>query len=700
MRALPLLLLVGVAWADPPPPAPVHAVTATYQGISVSDPYRYMENATDPDLLQWLPAQGDYTRKQLDRIPALAPLRARVEALDATLKVRISSPHRSRDGRIFYLKRLGDEPRPKLYVRNGLDGQERLLFDPDESKPAQAINRYSVSPDGKWLALLTAPADSEVGALRVRELATGKDVGAPITGIWGELGASWRADSSGFFYDRSAPPNQAVDDKTLFGKQRVFLHRLAGGEDRQVFGWGMEPKTSDTDWIFVSESEGSPYALAATSRGVNSPARWFVADKRTLSGWRLVVDEKDGARDATFAGQYLYIKTFASAPRFRILRYDLSSPSAPPVEVVAQSSGVIDGLAAASDGLYYLVRNNALTELYLHDGFSAKKLPLPFAGSIDLADANPDLPGVLFMLYAWTRELQMFSASQKAGVANTRLIPEVKGAGELAAEETTCDGWDGAKVPMSIVGAKGFARDGAHPLLVYGYGGYGYTETAFLDPINRAWYELGGLVAYVNPRGSGAYGEEWYRAGQGPKKSNTWKDMIACAEALVARKYTSSSKMGIEGVSMGGVAVGRAVTERPDLFAVALMRVGILDSIRFIEATSNGPNHELEMGSLKTLDGVKTLLEMSAYQHVKDGTRYPAVMVIQGLNDHRVAPWISFKMAARLQAATRSGRPVLLRTDAQGGHGMTTTAKQRDAEWADWIAFHLWQIGRPDFQPR
>jgi prolyl oligopeptidase len=253
---------------------------------------------------------------------------------------------------------------------------------------------------------------------------------------------------------------------------------------------------------------------------------------------------------------------------------------------------------------------------------------------------------------------------------------------------------------MSIVGRRGLPRDGSAPALLAGYGGYGFTTTAHLEPAWRAWYELGAWMAFVNPRGSGAYGEEWYRAGVGATKPNTWKDMIACATALLAGNYTSRGKLGIVGTSMGGVAVGRAVTERPDLFRVAFMRVGILDAIRFIEATPNGPNHEREMGSLGTPEGVRILREMSSYHHVRDGTRYPAVLVSHGLNDNRVAPWISFKMAARLQAATASGRPVLLRTEKGGGHGVTSTAEQRRTEWADRIAFHLWQAGHPEFQPR
>jgi prolyl oligopeptidase len=204
----------------------------------------------------------------------------------------------------------------------------------------------------------------------------------------------------------------------------------------------------------------------------------------------------------------------------------------------------------------------------------------------------------------------------------------------------------------------------------------------------------------VNPRGSGAYGEAWYRAGVGATKQNTWRDTIDCAQYLIDERWTEPAKLSVWGVSMGGVLAGRAITERPDLFGTAFLQVGILDAIRFIEATSNGPNHELEMGTVKTREGVQQLLAMSAYHQVRDGVRYPATLLMHGLNDSRVVPWQTLKMTARLQAASTSGRPVLLRLESEGGHGVTAEAQARYARLADMFAFQLWQVGDPEFQPR
>ena len=235
--------------------------------------------------------------------------------------------------------------------------------------------------------------------------------------------------------------------------------------------------------------------------------------------------------------------------------------------------------------------------------------------------------------------------------------------------------------------------------MVDGDGGYGWPERAYFNRHMQSWFERGGIFVEVKPRGGGAYGRDWYQAGVGPRKSNTWKDMIACGETLIARGYTSREKIAVQGTSMGGVAAGRAITERPDLFAVAIIRVGITDAVRFIEATTNGPNHESEMGTVKTEAGIQQLLAMSTYHQVKEGTAYPAVLFTSGMNDNRVAPWIPFKTFARMSAATMSGRPILLRIESAAGHGVSSTAEQRNSELADRLAFILWNTGDKDFQP-
>jgi prolyl oligopeptidase len=332
----------------------------------------------------------------------------------------------------------------------------------------------------------------------------------------------------------------------------------------------------------------------------------------------------------------------------------------------------------------------------------ARKIGLPVQGSIILFSAAPEVDGAIFSLEPWTAPMTLMRASVARPVAVDAGLITAKGEPykDIVAVEASCPARDGAKVPVSILMKKNLARDGSNPAILYGYGGYGFTETADFSATRLAFLERGGILAIANPRGSGAYGEDWYQAGRGATKANTWRDMIDCAEMLVRERYTSPSKLGLRGVSMGGLMAGRVLTERPDLFATAVVQVGMLDAVRTIVASQNGPNHLLEMGDVKTEAGIRQLLDMSSYHSVRDGAKYPAVLITTGVNDNRVEPWMSYKMAARLQAASASGKPVLLRVDDKGGHGVSTTAMQRNATTADYYAFHLWQTGDPAFQPK
>jgi prolyl oligopeptidase len=258
--------------------------------------------------------------------------------------------------------------------------------------------------------------------------------------------------------------------------------------------------------------------------------------------------------------------------------------------------------------------------------------------------------------------------------------------------------YDGTMIPLSVVYRQGIKMDGSNPTLLSGYGAYGIPQEPWYVPRMLAFLERGGILATAHVRGGGEYGEEWYRAGYKGTKPNTWKDFIACAQYLIDNKYTSPGKLACTGGSAGGILVGRAITERPDLFGIAIPQVGALDMLR-AETTPNGIPNIPEFGTVKTEEGFKALFEMSAYHHVKNGVKYPAVLLTAGMNDPRVEPWETAKMAARLQAATASGRPVLLRLDYEAGHGIGTTKRQVEEETADIWTFVLWQAGVPDFQP-
>jgi prolyl oligopeptidase len=320
---------------------------------------------------------------------------------------------------------------------------------------------------------------------------------------------------------------------------------------------------------------------------------------------------------------------------------------------------------------------------------------------VGIESAHPEADGVVVGLSAWTRAREIHAVDAAGRVTNTGLQPlgRFDAPADLVATEVRVRSHDGATVPLSIVHRRDARLDGNNPTLLYGYGSYGITEEPTFAATRLAWLERGGVFAVANPRGSAVYGEDWYKAGYKTTKHNTWKDFIACAEYLVAQRYTTSARLGILGGSAGGILVGRAMTERPDLFGAVIAAVGALDMVR-AETTANGVPNIPEFGTVKREDEFRGLLAMSSYHHVKDGTAYPAVMLTHGVNDPRVDVWHSSKMAARLLAATTSGKPVLLNLDYESGHGIGSTKQQRQRDVTDRYAFLLWQAGHPDFQPR
>jgi prolyl oligopeptidase len=309
---------------------------------------------------------------------------------------------------------------------------------------------------------------------------------------------------------------------------------------------------------------------------------------------------------------------------------------------------------------------------------------------------------MLFELSGWTRATKPYEyrPAERKVVALPLVAPGTFDApDDIVAREVKFRSHDGVEVPMSIVMRKDLALDGSNPTVIYGYGAYGVTEDPFLSPRWYAWMRAGGVIAFAHVRGGGAYGEEWHTAGRKATKPNTWKDAIAAAEWLVANRYTSPAKLGIYGGSAGGIFVGRAITERPDLFAAAVPAVGVFDGLRF-EVASNGAANIPEFGSLKIEEEFKALMEMSTYHKVKDGTRYPGIMFVHGVNDIRVPVSESLKTGSRFATATASGKPVLQRLEFDSGHGQGSTRAQSQARTADVWTFMLWQFGERDFQPK
>lgn len=696
-----------------PPVAPVRMVTDEYFGVKVSDPYRYMEDLADPEVVAWFKGQNDYTQSVLARISGRNALLERMKALDESAPARVTDLRRLPNDRYFYQKRLATEDVSKLYTKVGLSGAEQLLVDPTKfvtaGGPHYVISYYAPSFDGHYVAVGVSAAGSEDAVLRVLDTSTGHETGDVIDRA--QFGnPSWMPDGKSFLYNRlqKLTTSSAPTDRYL--NSRVYLHTLGANpdEDRLVFGSGISGvKIDPADIPFVGISPGTPYVLGIIAHGVRNEATIYTVSLEAVNGasvpWKLFCDVDDDVTGFDVHGSDLYLISHHQAPRFKVLHTELSNPDVSKAEVVvAPSEAVIQNIAAASDALYVQELDGGIGRLVrlAYSGGPPERIPLPFEGSVGLSATDQRLPGTLLELAAWTkaRKIYAYDSTSKT-VTDTKLQPvgNYDEPADLESVEVKAKSHDGTLVPLSIIYKKGLKLNSTNPTWLEGYGSYGLTLDPFFDPKYIAWFEKGGVFAVAHVRGGGEYGEDWHLAGKLLTKPNTWKDFIACAEYLINQKYTTKARLAIEGGSAGGITVGRSITERPDLFAVAIDAVPLSDLLR-VEFSPNGVPNIPEFGTVKEADGFKALYEMSGLHHVKDGTAYPAVMLTTGFNDPRVISWQPGKMTARLQAASSSGKPILLRVDYDAGHGIGSTKTQREQELSDEMSFALWQFGVPEFQ--
>jgi prolyl oligopeptidase len=704
--------------------APIRPVSDDYFGTKIVDNYRYMENLKDPEVQEWFKNQNDYTRATLAGIPGRETLLARLRELDQSDAAIVFGIRQSVGNLYFYEEALTGENTLKLYLRHGLSGEEKLLVDPEKITVA-ASNRgkgkndlagFKVSRDCKYVAVSIVPGGSENDTeIHVVDVATGRETGDVILRALGGV-AGWLPDNRSFTYSRLQDLPAGAARTELRQKRRIYIHAMGTDpkNDPAVFGYGVVPSIDFTPtqdaWVYTSP--GSAYALGEVSNGVKPESTYFIEPAellgKTNSDWRKVADVSEKITEIAMHDDDLYLLTFKDSSRYKILRTDARQPDLASAElVVPPGEAVVKKMTAARDALYVQLLDGGINRI-LRVPFGPKpkveSVVLPIHGSTDLIAADPRVDGILFYLTSWTKDLEIYAYDpQTKHVTNTKLEQLGPDAHDdnLEAIDVKVKSYDGTLVPLSIVFPKGLKLDGSHPTILNGYGAYGKVTDVpqFGDTSPPVWRERGGVSATCGVRGGGEYGEDWHIAGKEATKPNTWRDFIACAEYLIDKKYTSPAHLAVQGASAGGILIGRAITERPDLFAAAIINVGMLDLLRS-ETTPNGLVNIPEFGSTKTEDGFKALLAMSAYHHITDHAPYPAVLLKVGMNDPRVDPWESGKMTARLQAATSSGKPILLRVNYSGGHGGGGGLQENQESAADECSFLLWQLGDPNFQPK
>jgi prolyl oligopeptidase len=720
------MLMVNVAHAQSLPKAAVKNVQDTYFGTKVDDPYRYFEQKSEPEVAAWMKAHSDNAYAQLHHIAGRDALLARIRKLDDSVSSRVAGVQRVPGDIYFYEKRGAADNQFKLYKQAGLKGKEQLLVDPDviqkkTGKP-HAINYFFPSPDGRYVAYGLSQQGSEAAFLHVLDTTTGKSIGEPISRAdYGSV--DWAPDSKSFNFNRLQEVKKGMPETEKYQRSAAFHVRVPGGMDAKPVismtsaGVTMTPIESPVTWT----THDGRWLIAVITNGVQREIGLYVtafADaQNNRYAWRRIATAPDKVVGFAYFNDIVYLQSNKNASRGQVLALPLAPPRGlnkvqdvnDASVVVPKSDRVITGIAAASDALYIEAREGNAKHLFkraYENNAALVEVKLPVYGTFSLVGfetlqtaTDPRLPGAVIDLESWTQGRQIYSVGADGSVVNTELQPKgpYDAPSDIEATEVLVKSYDGAMVPMSIIHKKGVKLDGNNPTLLNGYASYGITQEPRFNTTRLAWLEQGGVFAVANPRGSGVFGEDWYKGGYQSTKPNTWKDFIACAEYLIAQKYTQPSKLGIIGGSAGGILVGRAMTERPDLFAAVIAAVGALDGIRF-ESTANGVTNIPEFGTVKNEAGFKALLAMSTYHNIKDGVKYPAVIFTHGVNDPRVEVWESTKTAARMMAASSSGKPILMRLDYDAGHGVGNTKAQQQEERADTYSFLLWNMGVKGFE--
>lgn len=697
--------LAPVGDFNKPADAPIKPVVETLWGRKVTDNYRYMEEQK-PDTMAWMKAEGAYTRRVMDAIQPLQKLRAEVAKFSASFG--LIQGYTSYGGRAFYQERAPGSDNFDLMVRDS--SGTRKIVDVAALRAAHggspyAINYFLASPDGTKVAVGISAGGSEDAVLTVYDAKSGAQIAGPIDRA--QFGATaWTDDGKTLYFVRlkklgpKDPPTEKYKDTT------ADVWNLKA-EPVPVLGTtlGHGPAFSHEEFPVVVIGAGSPLAAAFSINGVqNELAIWLTPVAKIddpKADWKKFVTRDDDVTGIDMRGEEIFLLSHKDAPTFKVLSVRAGQPLASAKTLVpASPDRVIEAVHAASDALYVLTHHGAYSQLLRIPAGTDRieEVALPFAGHATEVFSDPRAPGVTVLMSSWVvpPKLNAYNPQNKSfRDLNIGTRGDIDSAA-FTVSDLEAKAHDGTMVPLSLVQPKN--AKSPQITVIEAYGSYGISNFADFSVRRASFMRQGITYGVCHVRGGGELGEAWRLGGKDANKHNTWQDMIACGESLVAHGTTSKDKLFILGGSAGGITMGRSLTERPDLFAGVLDLVPAGNTLRS-EFSPNGPPNIPEFGTVKTEAGFNNLYDMDTTVHVKKGVQYPAVMVTTGLNDPRVSSWEPAKVAAALQDSG-SVRPVLLRIEAQAGHGIGSTKTQNDELYADMIAFVLWRAGEPQWRPR
>ena len=696
------LILVGttLCWAadDLPaiPQTPKKPVTDEYQGVQVVDDYRWLEPPADADVRKWSDQENVRTRAYLDRLASRPGLVERLNQLNGSSSIRFSSLI-SRGGVLFAMKMQPPKRQAYLVALASPDDPDsaRTVVDPNVLDPtgSTAIDFYEPSLDGKLVAVSLSKGGTEDGSVSVFEVGTGNqrsDLVPRVNGATAGGSVAWNRDGSGFWYTRypRAGERPAAD---LNFYQQVYFHRLGTATAQDEYGVGKQfPRIAEVE---LRSSDDGKYVVARVANGDGGEFLHFML---LVDGqWHQVTRFADHVSQEAFGPDgTLFLLSRKDAPMGKLLAVappGFSVANAKTILTATRSS--IDGFVKAGSHLYVRFMAGGPTKLFdVEAGKPDKPIDIPQVSSVGQLVA---LGGNQLLFEnesyvqpsAWYRYDPANGQVKKTAMFQTAPVDF----SDIEVIRQTAISKDGTHVPMTILRRKGTKLDGKNPTLLTAYGGYGISQRPNFSVRRRLWLDHGGVWVVANLRGGAEFGETWHEQGRLTSKQNVFDDFIACAEFLIKTKYTSPDKLAIEGGSNGGLLMGAALTQRPELFRAVVSHVGIYDMLR-VETFPNGVFNVTEFGTVKEKDQFQALYAYSPYHHVKDGTDYPSVLFLTGANDGRVDPMNSRKMTARLQAATHSDRPILLRTSSTSGHGIGTALNERIEQDADVFSFLFDQL--------
>jgi prolyl oligopeptidase len=681
---------LGTGASDPPKPPTTRTdnVKETLHGVDVVDPYRWLEDQESKETREWIDSQNRHTQSLLSALPGREALKTRLTKL---LKIESVGMPVERGGRYFYSKRRADQDLSVLYVRKGNTGEEEVLVDPHtmSADKTVSVSLSDVSLDGSLIAFSLRRGGEDEAEVRWMNVETRRELSDTLPRAR-YFGVAVKHDKSGFYYCRHGKEGS-----------QVFYHQMGSDfdSDKELFGKGYSPDKG----IGIELSEDGRYLLMTVFYGsAADKTELHLLDTQDGGAIRPVVTDVQARFYGQIAGDQIFVQTNWNAPNSKILRVDLKNLGREHWrEIIPETEGAIQHVSLAGRKVFvnYLQDVRSIVRVFDGDGKPLREITFPSLGTVGSVYGRWESDEAFFQFTSFHIPTSIYRyavADGKQQVWARLNVPIESDAMEV--KQVWYESKDRTRIPMFLVHLKGLRLDGSHPTLLYGYGGFTQSLTPTFTPRAALWVERGGVFAMPNLRGGGEFGEKWHKAGMLDKKQNVFDDFIAAAEWLVKNRYTRPSRLAISGGSNGGLLVGAALTQRPELFRAVVCSYPLLDMVRyhkFLIAKFWVP----EYGSADDSQQFKFILAYSPYHHVVVGTKYPAVLLITGDADTRVAPLHARKMAALLQSATGSDRPVLLHYDTKAGHvGGTAPVSKRIEELADELSFLDWQLESADAQ--